>query len=73
MSLCCCEFPICRTNLQSIPEGVGVIGDEIIPYMPPIPYQGTGYHRYIFVLYRQDRGKIDLNQWRKGNPSGWYV
>ncbi|CAH8586675.1 unnamed protein product [Schistosoma haematobium] len=58
------------TNLQSIPEGVGVIGDEIIPYMPPIPYQGTGYHRYIFVLYRQDRGKIDLNQWRKGNPSG---
>ncbi|CAH8516164.1 unnamed protein product [Schistosoma turkestanicum] len=60
------------TNLQSMPGSTDA-GDEIIPYMPPLPYQGTGYHRYVFVLYRQDRGKIDLNQWRKGNPSEWDV
>ncbi|KAH8871563.1 39S ribosomal protein L38, mitochondrial [Schistosoma japonicum] len=55
------------TNLQSTSNDAD--GDEIIPYMPPLPYQGTGYHRYVFVLYRQDHGKINLCQWKKGNPS----
>eukprot|EP00117_Sycon_ciliatum_P028898 scpid82552/ scgid23127/ 39S ribosomal protein L38, mitochondrial len=28
-------------------------GDEICPYLPPIPCEGTGYHRYAFVLLKQ--------------------
>nr|CAH8854235.1 unnamed protein product [Trichobilharzia regenti] len=56
------------TNLQPSPEGC-VGGEEIISYMPPLPYQGTGYHRYIFILYRQDRGQVNLDNWRRGEPS----
>ncbi|THD21918.1 Mitochondrial ribosomal protein L38 [Fasciola hepatica] len=35
-------------------------GDVIVPYLQPLPYVGTGFHRYIFVLYRQNNGSIDF-------------
>ncbi|VDQ06079.1 unnamed protein product [Trichobilharzia regenti] len=65
---CLFLFILHRTNLQPSPEGC-VGGEEIISYMPPLPYQGTGYHRYIFILYRQDRGQVNLDNWRRGEPS----
>lgn len=30
-------------------------GDVIAEYLRPFPLKGTGYHRYVFVLYKQDR------------------
>lgn len=35
-------------------------GDLIVPYLQPIPPKGTGYHRHIFVLYKQER-KLDFS------------
>ncbi|XP_053612666.1 large ribosomal subunit protein mL38 [Plodia interpunctella] len=29
-------------------------GDTIAEYLRPFPLKGTGYHRYVFVLYKQD-------------------
>ncbi|KFP27595.1 hypothetical protein N325_08045, partial [Colius striatus] len=30
-------------------------GKEICHYLPPFPAMGTGYHRFIFLLFKQDR------------------
>ncbi|KAF8569112.1 hypothetical protein P879_06316 [Paragonimus westermani] len=54
-------------NLRAGPEATG---DEIIPYLPPLPYLGTGYHRYIFTLYRQDMGKVDLTEFNRDHIEG---
>lgn len=35
-------------------------GDLIAEYLQPFPLKGTGYHRYVFVLYKQD-GKVSYN------------
>ncbi|XP_038067956.1 39S ribosomal protein L38, mitochondrial-like [Patiria miniata] len=35
-------------------------GDEIFDYLPPFPAQGTGYHRFVFVLFQQD-GRVDYS------------
>lgn len=29
-------------------------GDTIVDYLRPFPLKGTGYHRYVFVLYKQN-------------------
>ncbi|XP_077287533.1 mitochondrial ribosomal protein L38 isoform X1 [Arctopsyche grandis] len=34
-------------------------GDTIVDYLQPIPPKGTGYHRYVFVLYKQTK-KMDF-------------
>ncbi|VDM18539.1 unnamed protein product [Hydatigera taeniaeformis] len=41
-------------------------GDLIVDYLPPLPYLGSGFHRYVFVLYRQDNGPIDLSEELRG-------
>jgi len=51
-----------KSNYRSnIPNGDVTKGDIIVPYLQPIPIKGTGYHRYIFVLYKQDK-KIDFSK-----------
>ncbi|KAB7494478.1 39S ribosomal protein L38, mitochondrial [Armadillidium nasatum] len=42
-------------------------GEEIVDYMQPIPPKGTGFHRYCFVLYKQNK-KIDFSRYRKSKP-----
>ncbi|XP_071172265.1 large ribosomal subunit protein mL38-like isoform X2 [Mytilus edulis] len=39
-------------------------GEELCNYLPPFPVHGTGYHRYVFVLYKQNR-KIDFSKDRR--------
>ncbi|KAK2522490.1 hypothetical protein Q9233_010487 [Columba guinea] len=36
-------------------------GKEICHYLPPFPAMGTGYHRFIFLLFKQDR-RIDSSE-----------
>lgn len=50
-------------NSSNIPNGNVANGDTIVPYLQPLPYKGTGYHRFIFVLYKQDK-KMDLAKYQ---------
>lgn len=45
----------------NIPEGEVSKGQTIVPYLQPLPFKGTGYHRLVFILYKQEK-KIDLSE-----------
>ncbi|XP_042364018.1 39S ribosomal protein L38, mitochondrial [Plectropomus leopardus] len=38
----------------NIPGGAVQAGEELCHYLPPFPAKGTGFHRYIYVLFKQD-------------------
>ncbi|NXF77835.1 RM38 protein, partial [Sclerurus mexicanus] len=42
-------------------------GKEICHYLPPFPAMGTGYHRFIFLLFKQDR-PIDFSKDARPTP-----
>lgn len=49
-------------------------GKEILPYVGPAPPEGTGKHRYVFLLYKQDPAALltapkDRPNWGTGVPS----
>lgn len=47
-------------------EGNNVSGGQtIVPYFRAFPPKGTGYHRHVFVLYKQEK-EIDVNQFKVG-------
>ncbi|CAI9723010.1 Hypothetical predicted protein [Octopus vulgaris] len=35
-------------------------GEVICNYLPPFPLKGTGFHRYVFLLYKQNK-KLDFS------------
>ncbi|XP_043941109.1 39S ribosomal protein L38, mitochondrial [Protopterus annectens] len=43
----------------NIPGNMVESGDHLCRYFPPFPAKGTGYHRFIFILFKQDT-KIDF-------------
>lgn len=51
----------------NIPGGEVEKGEELIDYLRPIPFNGSGFHRYVFVLYKQ-RNKIDFSEFYKEKP-----
>jgi len=34
-------------------------GDELVSYLPPLPFRGTGFHRYVLLAFHHEN-KIDL-------------
>ncbi|KAG9267472.1 39S ribosomal protein L38, mitochondrial [Astyanax mexicanus] len=38
----------------NIPGGAVLSGQEICPYIAPFPAKGTGFQRYVFILFKQD-------------------
>ncbi|XP_002733854.2 large ribosomal subunit protein mL38-like [Saccoglossus kowalevskii] len=42
-------------------------GEVVCDYIKPFPAQGTGYHRFIFILFKQD-GCIDFSQDKRNSP-----
>ncbi|XP_028175002.1 39S ribosomal protein L38, mitochondrial [Ostrinia furnacalis] len=46
--------------VANIPENYMEKGDTIVEYLQPFPLKGTGFHRYVFVLYKQD-GKVEYD------------
>ncbi|GIY96560.1 39S ribosomal protein L38, mitochondrial [Caerostris extrusa] len=42
-------------------------GEIICDYLQPFPMRGTGYHRLVFVLYKQNK-KIDFSSMKKSIP-----
>lgn len=55
-----CYIIDCSGN---IPNGKIEQGEEIVPYLPPFPPKGTGFHRNIFILYKQEN-KIDFSEYK---------
>uniref|UniRef100_A0A1B6DR97 Large ribosomal subunit protein mL38 n=2 Tax=Clastoptera arizonana TaxID=38151 RepID=A0A1B6DR97_9HEMI len=51
----------------NIPNGDIKKGDTIVDYLQPFPFRGSGYHRFIFVLYKQD-DRIDFSNFKKEGP-----
>nr|XP_033816179.1 39S ribosomal protein L38, mitochondrial isoform X2 [Geotrypetes seraphini] len=39
----------------NIPGNQVASGEEVCHYFPPFPAKGTGYHRHIFILFKQNR------------------
>jgi len=49
--------------IANIPDG-STEGETIVPYLPPTPFKGTGYHRVAFILFRHQE-KVDFNDLKK--------
>ncbi|XP_058061900.1 large ribosomal subunit protein mL38 [Anopheles bellator] len=62
------EKEYCHWFVGNIPDGDIKRGEVLMPYLQPFPPKGTGYHRHIFVLYKQDAGKIDFSGYKLSNP-----
>ncbi|ULU09510.1 hypothetical protein L3Y34_014132 [Caenorhabditis briggsae] len=46
--------------ISNIPDGEGIQkGEEVMKYLQPLPFYGTGYHRVAFVLFRHQE-KVDF-------------
>lgn len=52
---------------SNIPDGNVSKGETIVPYLQPIPPKGTGYHRFIFVLYKQEK-PLKLDEMKVKEP-----
>lgn len=46
--------------VANIPGNCVEKGDTLVEYLQPFPLKGTGYHRYAFVLYKQD-GRVEYD------------
>lgn len=51
----------------NIPECSVENGDEIIEFLGSGPRNGTGLHRYTFLIYKQPNGIIQHNELRSTN------
>ncbi|XP_058127243.1 large ribosomal subunit protein mL38 [Anopheles ziemanni] len=54
----------CHWFVGNIPNGDVSKGDLVMPYLQPFPPKGTGYHRHIFVLYKQE-SRMDFSQYQQ--------
>ncbi|XP_039440149.1 39S ribosomal protein L38, mitochondrial [Culex pipiens pallens] len=55
----------CHWFVANIPNGDVAKGERIVPYLQPIPPKGTGFHRHVFVLYKQEK-KLDFGEYAVG-------
>ncbi|KAF5273324.1 hypothetical protein FQR65_LT04746 [Abscondita terminalis] len=51
----------------NIPRNEVENGETLMDYLQPFPARGTGLHRHIFILYKQDE-KIDYSAFHKPSP-----
>ncbi|XP_047464589.1 39S ribosomal protein L38, mitochondrial [Mugil cephalus] len=51
----------------NIPGGAVQDGEELCQYMPPFPARGTGFHRYIYVLFQQE-GRVNFEEDVRPSP-----
>eukprot|EP01091_Cochliopodium_minus_P016996 TRINITY_DN6543_c0_g1_i1.p1 TRINITY_DN6543_c0_g1~~TRINITY_DN6543_c0_g1_i1.p1 ORF type:complete len:328 (-),score=93.70 TRINITY_DN6543_c0_g1_i1:37-927(-) len=48
-------------RISNIPDNKVESGEVVADFLPPIPFEKSGGHRYIFLLLEQPKGKIDFN------------
>uniref|UniRef100_A0A8D0KP48 Large ribosomal subunit protein mL38 n=1 Tax=Salvator merianae TaxID=96440 RepID=A0A8D0KP48_SALMN len=53
--------------VTNIPGNKIEAGKETCHYFPAFPARGTGYHRYVFLLFKQDRA-IDFSEDERPTP-----
>ncbi|XP_032900417.1 39S ribosomal protein L38, mitochondrial [Amblyraja radiata] len=51
----------------NIPGNAISKGEQVCHYFPPFPAKGTGYHRCIFILFKQDKA-INFEEDSRPNP-----
>ncbi|XP_061764807.1 39S ribosomal protein L38, mitochondrial [Nerophis ophidion] len=51
----------------NIPGGAVQAGEELCHYLPPFPARGTGFHRYIYILFKQE-GAIHFQEDIRPSP-----
>ncbi|XP_030611174.1 large ribosomal subunit protein mL38 [Archocentrus centrarchus] len=51
----------------NIPGAAVQAGEELCHYLPPFPARGTGFHRYIYVLFKQE-GAINFQEDIRPSP-----
>lgn len=51
----------------NIPGGDVSKGEVICDYLQPFPPKGTGYHRLIFLLFKQEH-RVDFSKYQKQSP-----
>ena len=56
----CNDFDGCVSS-GNIPAGDVAKGELLCSYLQPFPPSGTGYHRHVFLLFKQE-GHIDYSQ-----------
>lgn len=62
-----CLGSIASANIGS--DGVAS-GNVIVPYLPPVPPRGSGFHRMVFALYRHTQ-PLDPTQLKKKGGDDW--
>lgn len=58
---------MCSLYSANIKGGDIKSGETIIDYMQPIPARGTGMHRMVFILFKQNQ-EIDFTQEKRQLP-----
>ncbi|CAN9508958.1 unnamed protein product [Ophioblennius macclurei] len=53
--------------IGNIPGGAVQAGEELCHYLPPFPAKGTGFHRYVYVLFKQDE-RINFQEDSRPSP-----
>jgi len=61
-------LPITSVDRGNIPGSDISRGEKLVDYIQPFPVRGTGAHRFIFVLFEQNK-HIDYGYIRR--PSPW--
>ncbi|XP_022598508.1 39S ribosomal protein L38, mitochondrial [Seriola dumerili] len=51
----------------NIPGGSVQAGDELCHYLPPFPPRGTGFHRYVYILFKQ-QGPVSFQDDVRSSP-----
>ncbi|XP_063987031.1 protein D3-like [Diachasmimorpha longicaudata] len=51
----------------NIPEDKVAKGEVLTEYVGPAPPKGSGKHRYVFLLYKQNQGSITFDERRIGD------
>ncbi|XP_041670942.1 39S ribosomal protein L38, mitochondrial [Cheilinus undulatus] len=51
----------------NIPGGAVQAGEELCHYLAPFPAKGTGFHRYVYVLFKQE-GHVDFQEDVRPSP-----
>ncbi|XP_078039770.1 protein D2 [Augochlora pura] len=54
----------------NIPEENVAKGEVLAEYVGPAPPKGTGKHRYVFLVYKQNQGSITFDERRLSNRDG---
>ncbi|XP_014034972.1 uncharacterized protein isoform X2 [Salmo salar] len=50
-----------RWLVGNIPGGAVTSGEDLCQYLAPIPTKATGFHRFVYILFRQE-GTINFHE-----------